>query len=71
MCIRDLTLHEKNDSRWVGYPARKFEKEDGSDGWMNLIYFADKTVNERFQRELLAAMDKYQGTQDQDADLPF
>lgn len=57
MCIRDLTLHSKNGQRWIGYPARKYEKDDGTTGWMNLIYFPDREVNEKFQQGVKQALD--------------
>lgn len=59
MCLRDLSLHEKNGSQWVGYPSRQYEGEDGKTKYMNQVYFADKAINKKFQSLLLAALDTY------------
>jgi len=63
MCVRDLTLHKKNGNRWVGYPSKAFTKEDGSQGWMNQIWFEDKETHNKFQNQILAAFDAYQQKQ--------
>lgn len=60
MCVRDLTLHKKNGKRWIGYPSKPFTKEDGSQGWVNQIWFEDKEIHSKFQAQILAAFDTYQ-----------
>jgi hypothetical protein len=59
MCIRDLTLHEKHDSRWIGYPSKPYTKEDGSQSWLNQIWFEDKQIHRKFQNQILSALDTY------------
>lgn len=66
LSIRDLTLHIKNGARWIGYPARSYEKEDGTTGWMNVIYFKDREVNEKFQRLIKNALDAHLGNEGTD-----
>ena len=58
MCIRDLTLHEKNGSRWIGYPSKPYEV-DGTTKYQNQVYFPDKEINARFQKQVLTAVDAY------------
>jgi len=58
MCIRDLTLHEKNGSRWIGYPSKPYEK-DGKQSWVNQIWFEDKEIHKKFQDQILSAFDRY------------
>jgi hypothetical protein len=72
MCIRDLTYHVRDDgSRWVGYPSKQYEKQDGGAGWTNQIWFEDKSVHYEFQKQLLNALDDYlkgpKGAQDAEA----
>ena len=45
LVIHDITLHEKNGSRWVSMPAREFQK-DGERSWMPLIEDAGKSIRE-------------------------
>ena len=73
LCIRDLSYHVKNGSRWIGYPSKPYEKEDGSQSWVNQIWFEDKEVHNRFQRQLLAALDEHFAmNRDEDpGDIPF
>ena len=58
MIIRDCTVHGKNNSRWVGMPARPYEK-DGAKTWSPLIEFASKEARDKFQACALAAFDKH------------
>jgi DNA-binding cell septation regulator SpoVG len=64
MVLHDCTLHEKNGSRWIGMPARQYEKSAGEKSWMPLIEFASKEHREKFQAAALAAIRDYlQGAQ--------
>jgi hypothetical protein len=58
LIIRDVTLHEKNGSRWVSMPAKQYEK-DGTKSWIPYIEFATKESQEKFQACALAAIDAY------------
>lgn len=55
--IRECALHEKNDSRWIGMPARPYEKE-GATEWVPVVTI-DKAFNGVFQRAALAAIDTF------------
>jgi len=57
--IRDATVHEKDGKRWIGLPAKPYEKEDGSQGWSYIVKFSDKDKWVQFQREVLEAAGKY------------
>ena len=59
LIIRNVCLHQKNDSRWVSMPARPYKREDGIDGWQPLIEFADADTRSRFQAAALSAIEKY------------
>jgi hypothetical protein len=58
MILHGCTVHEKNSSRWIGLPAKQYEK-DGSKTWAPLVEFASKEARERFQASALAAFDAY------------
>ena len=63
LIIRDITLHERGDARWVSMPAKQYEK-DGERTWAPLVEFASKEVREKFQSSALAAFDAYMGEVD-------
>jgi hypothetical protein len=56
--LHGCTLHEKNGSRWVGLPAKQYEK-DGTKTWAPLVEFTSKEAREKFQGCALAAFDAY------------
>lgn len=68
--IRDLTLHDKNGSLWIGYPSRPYTDKDGNTKYSNTLYFEDRETNARFQREILAALKAYQPADDKGG-VPF
>ena len=76
MCLRNLTVHEKNGRRRIGYPSKPFKAEDGATKYQNQVYFPDKAVNERFQKQVLSALEKFLATNAPDGqgaqrDIPF
>lgn len=52
--IRECTFHEKNGKRWIGMPARPYEK-DGSTEWVPTVVI-DKSFNEVFQKAAIEAL---------------
>jgi hypothetical protein len=61
--IRDLTIHRKNERRWVGLPARPYETDSGSTSWSPVIEIPDRRTRERFEALVLTALDKYLGAE--------
>jgi hypothetical protein len=59
LCVRDLTYHVKNDSRWIGYPSKPYQDSEGKTQYQNQIWFEDKDRHYKFQNQLLAALDEY------------
>ena len=59
LVISGITYHQQNQSRWVSMPAQKYEKSDGSTGWMPVLDFSNKEAREHFQRSALDAIDSY------------
>jgi hypothetical protein len=64
MILHGCTLHEKNGSRWVGVPAKQYEKE-GTQTWAPLVEFTCKEVRQAFQEQALAAFDTYMAEVDE------
>ena len=60
MILHGLTVHQKDDSRWVGLPAKEYTK-DGERSWIPQVEFASKAARERFQACVLAAVDAHAG----------
>jgi DNA-binding cell septation regulator SpoVG len=82
LVIRDLTLHTKGDSRWVGMPAKAYKK-DGVESWVPVIEFVDRQTANDFRDAVLEALDASglvgsdpvsvaaPATRPEDADDPF
>jgi hypothetical protein len=60
MILHGLTVHQKDDSRWVGLPAKEYTK-NGERSWIPQVEFASKAARERFQACVLAAVDAHAG----------
>ena len=58
LVIRDCTIHRKNDSRWIGLPAREYTKPDGTKAWSPVLEFADSDAKKRFQWMALQALEQ-------------
>jgi hypothetical protein len=58
LILHGCTLHEKNDSRWIGMPAKQFQK-DGRTTWAPQVDFVSKEAREKSQAAALAAVDDY------------
>jgi hypothetical protein len=56
--IRDATVHQKDGKRWIGLPAKSFQK-DGEIRWSPICDFYDKARAEQFQRACLQALDEF------------
>jgi hypothetical protein len=56
--IRNIMVHQKDERRWIGMPAKPYEK-DGKTQYSYVTYFYDKNMGIEFQYSVLAALDKY------------
>jgi DNA-binding cell septation regulator SpoVG len=59
MIIHGVTLHENGRSRWIGLPARQFEKDEKT-GWAPIVEFVDRDAADRFRDGVLEAFDRFQ-----------
>jgi hypothetical protein len=53
MILRGCTLHDRDGKRWIGYPGRPCRKDDGAEGWANIIDFVDNKAKYSFAKEAL------------------
>ena len=67
--IRDCTVHEKNGQRWIGLPAKSYEKDDGETGYSYLIAFYEKPRFEQFKKAVLKAIDDYEPPEDPEEEV--
>jgi hypothetical protein len=59
MVLHNLMLHEKDDARWIGLPAREWTNEQGIRQYAKLIDFRDHRTAKRFHDMLLTALDRH------------
>jgi hypothetical protein len=56
LVLHSLMLHEKNGSRWIGFPAREWVHE-GIKQFARFIEFRDRAAADRFRDQVLDALD--------------
>jgi hypothetical protein len=61
--IKDLTIHEKNGSRWAALPAKPMLKDgvivkdaDGKGQYVNILEFSSREVRDAFSRSVVNAV---------------
>jgi hypothetical protein len=69
LIFRDVTRHQRPDgSYWIALPAKPAIGRDGQQltapktgkpSWVNIIDFRSRTVRDRFQEQVLAALDAF------------
>jgi hypothetical protein len=57
-----MTLHEKNEARWIGLPSKKFTGKDGTEGYTPILEFRDRAALDRFRDAVLDALDVFRST---------
>ena len=53
LIVHGAMLFEKNGKRWVNFPSKEFTKPDGTKGYLPLLEFADRSIADKFQRQVL------------------
>jgi hypothetical protein len=59
LVFHDLMLHERNGTRWIGFPAREWKDAEGRRNFARFIDFRDRTTADRFRGAVLLALDQY------------
>lgn len=77
LTIRDCCLFDKNGTKWVSMPSRKYQDTDGSSKYFTFVAF-EKTRKARFETSCLEKLAKFESMASapeevptQSNDLPF
>jgi hypothetical protein len=57
LTLHGCTFHTKNGERWVGLPAQRFGKGDGTTSYAPGVEFTDRTAADKFREMVLEAID--------------
>jgi hypothetical protein len=71
LSIRGMTYHVKNGKRWVAFPSKPYEDEDGETKWQNILYIPDDSRWKKFQALALRALDEVLNKEEVTGDIPF
>jgi hypothetical protein len=52
MILRGCCLHERDGKRWIGWPAKPYER-DAAKSWINIVDFVDNKAKYLMQDEVL------------------
>lgn len=58
MIIKDMSCFKKDNSRWITFPTRPYEK-DGQKKYYNFIMLDDPQQQNELNAEILNALDKF------------
>ena len=58
MILHGCSVHEKGTSRWIGLPAQKFTKDDGTTSYTPVVEFASREARDRFNGAAVRAVDR-------------
>lgn len=59
MILHNLMLHEKDGSRWIGFPAREWTDNAGQKKYARFVEFTGRDIADRFRDAALAAIDAH------------
>ena len=59
MILHDLMLHQKDEARWVAFPAREWVNAQGEKQFARFIDFSDRRTADRFRDAVLDALDRH------------
>ena len=53
MILKECVLCEKDSKQWIGWPAKPYDKRDGTKAWTNIVDFVDNKSKYLLQDEVL------------------
>jgi hypothetical protein len=59
LVIKDCPCHLKDGKKWIGFPSRSFQGNDGATKWQNLIEFDPSFDRNAWQDKATAAVDRF------------
>lgn len=66
--IRDITVHQQNGKKWLGMPARPYEK-DGKTQYAYIVHFYNEDMKMQFQNAVFIALEQYQSSNKEEEDF--
>lgn len=57
--IKEMTLMEKGEMRWVNFPQRPYETESGEKKYYAYVGFENFDITKKFQAEVLKVVDAF------------
>lgn len=58
LCLKEVTVFEKNGTRWITPPQREFKTPEGKRGFVSLVTFDPETFK-KLQDSALAKIEEY------------
>ena len=59
MVLHNLMLHQKDEARWIGFPAREWTDQQGAKQFARFIEFRSRAAADCFRDQVLEALDKH------------
>jgi DNA-binding cell septation regulator SpoVG len=59
LILHDLMLHQRDESRWVGFPSREWTDASGQRQYSRLVEFRDRRTADHFRDLIVAALDAH------------
>jgi hypothetical protein len=53
LIVRGAMLFEKEGKRWVNFPSKEYQKQDGTKGYFPLLEFASREISDKFRDKVL------------------
>jgi len=53
LIVRGALLLESGGRRWINFPSKEYQKQDGTKGYFPLLEFASREISDRFQAKVL------------------
>lgn len=59
MVLHGLTLHERNGTYWISFPAREWVNAQGEKQFSPIVDFRDRATGDRFRDVIFAALNRH------------
>lgn len=59
LVLHNLMLHQKDEARWIGFPAREWTDQQGAKQYARFIEFKNRAAADQFRDHVLEALDKH------------
>ncbi len=70
LVIKGCAVHQKDGSAWIGFPGRKYDDDDGTTKWANILEFSTKEKKEEFRLAAVDAVKRFMEMENEKAEVP-